>query len=50
MITALGPDLEADGSLDRGVALDRVRSVPDGLGVRECATLDVGDCSRGARV
>jgi hypothetical protein len=36
-------DLEIEGSLDRGVALERVRSVLAGLGVREDATLNVSD-------
>ncbi|MGQ4377218.1 hypothetical protein ACN6K9_007844 [Streptomyces sp. SAS_267] len=36
-------DLEIEGSLDRGVALERVRSVLAGLGVQEYATLNVSD-------
>ncbi|MFG2963313.1 MULTISPECIES: hypothetical protein [unclassified Streptomyces] len=36
-------DLESEESLDRGPALERVRSVLAGLGVHEHATLDVSD-------
>ncbi|EEP74944.1 hypothetical protein MCAG_05271 [Micromonospora sp. ATCC 39149] len=36
-------DLEIEGGLDRGVTLERVRSVLAGLGVQEYATLDVSD-------
>jgi hypothetical protein len=36
-------DLEIEGSLDRGVALERVRSVLAGLGVQEYTTLNISD-------
>ncbi|MEU2289232.1 hypothetical protein ABZ614_46510 [Streptomyces sp. NPDC013178] len=36
-------DLEVEESLDRGLAMERVRSVLAGLGVLEHATLNVSD-------
>ncbi|MEU1616903.1 hypothetical protein ABZ479_06300 [Streptomyces sp. NPDC005722] len=36
-------DLEIEGHLDRGAALERVRSVLVGLDVLQYATLNVGD-------